>query len=268
MTETPESKPAPSLPSRLLSGGRAGVLALAVSIVALIVAVAPYATGTDFGSRVKAYLIQNPEVLQEVSIALDQKAQQQQIVENRQKTVEITARAAANPGLLGVDGRDAAFGPADAKVTVIEFFDFRCPGCKATAPEVLRLMQAHPDVRFVFKEWPILDGPTNGASHYAARAAQAAHRQGKYLPVFRDLMDAPSLSEASIDAILAANGVSMPQAEATMASSELARHMADMQTSAMALGLVGTPTFFVNGEALASIEPAVLDRAIRKAKAG
>lgn len=264
----PDPKPAPSLFGRLLSGGRAGVAALAVSIVALIIAAAPYATGTDFGSRVKTYLIQNPEVLQEVSLALEQKAQQQQIVDNRQKTAEITARAAANPDLLTVDSRDAAFGPADAGVTVIEFFDFRCPGCKATAPEVLRMMQAHPDVRFVFKEWPILDGPTNGVSHYAARAAQAAHRQGRYLPVFQDLMAEPALSEAAIDRILEANGVSLSEAEAAMSSAELAGHMADMQTSAMALGLVGTPTFFVNGKAMESIEPAALERAIRDAKAG
>ena len=267
MTETPDPKSSPSLLRRLLSGDLAGVAALAVSVVALIISVAPYASGTDFGSRVRAYLIQNPEVLQDVSNALDLKAQQQQIVENRAKTAEITATAAANPGLLAVDSRDAAFGPADAKVTVIEFFDFRCPGCKATAPEVLRMMQAHPDVRFVFKEWPILDGPTNGVSHYAARAAQAAHRQGKYLPVFRDLMAAPALSEAAVDSILAANGVSMSQAEAAMSSPEIARHMADMQTSAMAMGLVGTPTFFVNGKAMETIQPAALDRTIREAKA-
>ena len=268
MTETPDPKPARALPARLLSGDRAGVAALAVSVVALIAALAPYATGTDFGSRVRTYLIQHPEVLQEVSNALDRKAQQQQLADNRRITAEITARAAANPGLLAVDSRDAAFGPADAKVTVIEFFDFRCPGCKATAPEVLRLMQAHPDVRFVFKDWPILDGPANGVSHYAARAAQAAHRQGKYLPVFRDIMADPAPSEASIDAILAANGVSMTEAEAAMSSPELARHMADMQTSATALGLIGTPTFFVNGKASESIQPEALDRAIREAKAG
>ncbi|MCS6625086.1 thioredoxin domain-containing protein [Roseibacterium beibuensis] len=267
MTETPEPKTAPSPLRRFLSGGWAGVAALAVSVVALILALAPYASGTDFGSRVRSYLVQNPEVLQEAIAALEQKAQQQQIVDNRAKTAEITARVQANPDLLSVDSRDAAFGPADAKVTVIEFFDFRCPGCKATAPEVLRLMQAHPDVRFVFKEWPILDGPTNGVSHYAARAAQAAHRQGKYLPVFQDLMAEPALSEAAIDAVLEANGVSLTEAEAAMASPELARHMADMQTSAMAMGLVGTPTFFVNGQAMETIEPAALERAIREAKA-
>ena len=53
-----------------------------------------------------------------------------------------------------------------------------------------------------------------------------------------------------------------------MSSPEIARHMADMQTSATALGLVGTPTFFVNGKASESIQPAALDRAIREAKAG
>jgi protein-disulfide isomerase len=268
MTETPEPRTRPSLFNRLLGEGRAGVAALAVSVAALIISVAPYATGTDFGSRVKAYLVENPQVLQEVSNALDLKAQQQQIVENRQKTAEISARAAANPGLLAVDRRDAAFGPADAKVTVIEFFDFRCPGCKATAPEVLRMIQAHPDVRFVFKDWPILDGPSNGVSHHAARAAQAAHRQGKYLPVFRALMAEPALSDAAIDAILAANGVSMAEAETAMSGPEIARHMADMQTAANALGLIGTPTFFVNGKASESIQPAALDRAIREAKAG
>ncbi len=268
MTETPEPKPASSLPGRLLSGNRAGLAALAVSVVALVLALAPYASGGPFGSRVRAYLVENPEVLQDVSNALELKAQQEQLVLNRQKTVEINARAAANPGLLAVDQRDAAFGPADARVTVIEFFDFRCPGCKLTAPEVLRLMQAHPDVRFVFKEWPILDGPTNGVSHYAARAAQAAHRQGKYLPVFRAMMAEQALSPASIDAILIDNGVSMSEAEAAMSGAEIARHMADMQTSAMALGLVGTPTFFVNGKASETIEPAALERAIREAKAG
>ncbi len=265
---TEPSDRAPSLLDRLLSGQRAGVAALVVAVAALVVALAPYATGTDFGSRVRAYLVQNPEVLREVSIALDQKAQQQQIVENRQKAAEVTARVAANPALIAVDAGDPAFGPADARVTVIEYFDFRCPGCKATAPEVLRLMQAHPDVRFVFKDWPILDGPSNGVSHYAARAALAAHQQGRYLAVFQDLMAEPALSPAVIDGILAANGVSLPAAEAAMGSPAVARLLAGTQTSAMAMQLIGTPTFFVNGKALESIEPAVLDREIREAKAG
>lgn len=261
MTDTPDAAPDAPRARRFLSEGRLGLAALAVSVVALLVAVGPYLTGRDFDGRVRAYLLRNPEVLQEVSAAL-QGRQDAAIVE------AIQARAEANPALLQADARDPAFGPADAEVTVVEFFDFRCPGCKATAPEVLRLMQAHPDVRFVFKDWPILDRPGEDISHYAARAALAAHQQGKYLPVFQALMATPALDQAAIDAVLAANDVTMDQARADMSGPEIARHLADIHTAGSALQLVGTPTFFVNGQPQASIQPADLDRAIREAKAG
>ncbi len=256
MTETPQTRR-----GGFLTGPRAGMASLAVSVIALVLAAAPYATGRDFDGRVRSYLLANPEILQEVSVALQAK-------EERALTETINQRAAAAPSLLADDPRDPSFGPADARVTVVEFFDFRCPGCKLTAPEVLRLMQAHPDVRFVFKDWPILDRGTEDTSHYAARAAQAAHRQGKYLPVFRALMAEPALTKAAVDRILAANGVAMPEARTAMAGPEIARHLADIQMSAAGLGLRGTPTFFINGRASASIQPSDIDRAIRAAKAG
>lgn len=268
MTDAPDPTPQTSRLGRFLAGPRAGLAALAVSVIALALAAAPYATGRDFDGRVRSYLLSNPEILQEVSSRLELTAQQAQIAESRAHAQQMTARIAANPALLRIDARDPAFGPADARVTVVEFFDFRCPGCKATAPEVLRLMQTHPDVRFVFKDWPILDRGSDNTSHYAARAAQAAHRQGKYLPVFRALMAEPALTPTAVDRILAANGVAMPAARAAIASPEIARQLADIQLSALNLGLQGTPTFFINGRASASIQPADIDRAIRAAKAG
>lgn len=271
MTETPEPSPdAGSIPARAswFSEGRVGLAGLVVGLIALVIAVAPYATGGSFDDRVRTYLLANPEVLQDVSDALNAKAQEARVAADRGLADQITARAAANPALLAVDPRDPAFGPADAKVTVVEFFDFRCPGCKQTAPEVLRLMQAHPDVRFVFKDWPILDRGSDGVSHMSARAAQAAHRQGKYLPVFRDLMAEPDLTPDAIARILNENDVSLPEAEAAMASGEIASHLADIQTTATTLGLQGTPTFLINGKASATIQPADIDAAIRAAKAG
>lgn len=267
MTDTPDQTPAKPRFGGFLAGPRANMAALAMSVAALGLAAAPYATGGDFDGRVRSYLLNNPEILQEVSLKLEEKAQQSQLVQAREHAREMTARIAANPALLTVDAGDPAFGPADAKVTVIEFFDFRCPGCKSTAPEVLRLMQTHPDVRFVFKDWPILDRGTDDTSHYAARAAQAAHRQGKYLPVFQALMAEPALTRTAVDRILAANGVVMPTARTAMAGPEIARRLADIQMSAANLGLQGTPTFFINGQASASIQPADIDRAIRAAKA-
>ncbi len=151
-------------------------------------------------------------------------------------------------------------------MTVIEFFDFRCPGCKAVAHDYRALMAAHPEVRFVFKDWPILDRGDDITSQYAARAALAAHQQGKYLEVYDALMNERALTLQSIDAILAAHGVDMTRAKATLASPETTRHIADIHTIAAALRLQGTPTFFVNGKAAASIDPAEIGKMIEAAK--
>lgn len=261
MTDAPDTTPEPARAAGFFDRPRSSMAAMAVAVVALGLAAAPYAAGGDFDARVRDYLLRHPEVLQEVSAALQAK-------EDNARTEAVNQRATSNPSLLAVSADDPAFGPADARVTVIEFFDFRCPGCKATAPDVLRLMQAHPDVRFVFKDWPILDRGNDDVSHYAARAAQAAHREGKYLVVFSALMAEPALTKAAVDRILASNGIAGPVAQAAMSSPQTARHLANVQTSASGLGLLGTPTFFVNGRATASIQPADIDRAIRSAKAG
>lgn len=254
---TPEHKPEPR-PSPLTPGRMAGA-ALALSVVALGAAVLPYATGGDFGGKVRAYLLANPQVLDEV-LAARQAAQDGAVVDT------INQAAAANPDLLAIDPRDPTFGPTDAKVTVIQFFDFRCPGCKAVAPEFRALMTAHPEVRFVFKDWPILDRPDDDGSTYAARAALAAHQQGQYLAVYEGLMAEPALDRAAVDRILSENGVALAAAQAAITSDDVTRHIADIHTTAAALQLHGTPTFFVNGQAQPSIDPRALNAAIEAAK--
>lgn len=234
--------------------------ALAVSIVALGVSALPYA-GIGIGPQVRSYLIANPTVLDEVVNA-------RQMQEEQATVSEINAKVAENPALLAVDASDPSFGPADAKVTVIEFFDFRCGGCKAVAESYRKVMAENPDVRFVFKDWPILDRGDSVASQYAARAAVAAHQQGKYLEVYDALMAEPALDEAKVDAILAKSGVDMTKARAALISDEMTRHIANVHTSAASIGLRGTPTFFVNGKASPNIDPAAVNQMIQQAKAG
>jgi protein-disulfide isomerase len=245
--------PAPKTP--WLTGARAGYLALGLSVVALGLAAAPWFTG----GNVRSYLLSHPEVLQEASQALQDK-------EAQARVDVINDLAQANAGLLKPDPRDPAFGPADAKVTVVEFFDFRCPGCKAVAHDYRALMAAHPEVRFVFKDWPILDRGEDVTSQYAARAALAAHQQGKYLAVYDALMTEPALTPETIDRILAENGVDVARAKAAISAIDTTRHIADIHTTAAALQLQGTPTFFVNGRASPSIDPAEIGRLIEAAK--
>ena len=249
--ETKTAKPA------WLSGARAGYLALGLSVIALGFSVAPYFSAG--GSDVRSYLLEHPEVLQETQLALQAKEAEASVEETNQA-------AAANAGLLAPDARDPAFGPANAKVTVVEFFDFRCPGCKAVAHDYRALMAAHPEVRFVFKDWPILDRGDDITSQYAARAALAAHQQGKYLEVYDALMTERALSIEAIDAILAAHGVDMARAKAAIAAPDTTRHIADIHTTAAALRLRGTPTFFINGKASPGIDPAEIAKLIEAAK--
>lgn len=249
----------PALVSRL---AQPGVIALGVSLVALAVAGAPYVTdGGPFGARVRAYLLENPQILDEV-------VQARQLREQSMITDQINQAASANADLLAHDPRDPAVGPADAAVTVIEFFDYRCPGCKAVSADVLRIVRANPDVRFVFKEWPILDRGEDTTSNYAARAALAAHAQGRYLPVHQALMAAPALTPEEVDRVLEANGVDLSRARAILAADDTSRHLADIQIAAETLRLQGTPTFLVNGRATDSIRPQDLAAAIAEAKRG
>ncbi|MGV3577811.1 DsbA family protein [Brevundimonas sp.] len=255
-----EQKPTPRDPLAWFGSGRGGAAALGVSIIALGLAVAPYVTGGDFGSKVRAYLIANPQVL-------DEAVQARQAAEENSRVETINAAVAANAALMAPDPRDPAVGPADAKVTVVQFFDYRCPGCKAVAADYLTLIQANPDVRFVFKEWPILDRGETTTSNYAARAAIAAHRQGKYLAVHQALMAQPDLTPEAVDAILAANGVDMAQAAAVIRDTGTDRLLADIHTVGATLGLVGTPTFLINGRTTATINPQEVAAAIATAKA-
>lgn len=235
--------------------------ALAVSVIALGMTATLGAGGSEaaFGKRVRAYLIENPQVLDEVVQAREEQA-------DTVRVGSINEAIKANPDLLKADPRDPAFGPADAKVTVIEFFDFRCPGCKAVAPEYRALIKAHPEVRFVFKDWPILDRGDDHTSQYAARAALAAHQQGKYLAVYDGLMGERSFDQAGVDRILTEAGVDLAKAKLAMVTPEMTRHVTDIHTVAATLGLQGTPSFIVNGQAASSIDPAEIDKMIKAAK--
>ena len=263
--ETPvpatDEKPTARDPLAWFGSGRGGLAALGVSIIALGLAAAPYLTGGDFGSKVRAYLIANPQVL-------DEAVQARQTAEESSRVDTINAAVAANAALMAPDPRDPAVGPAAAKVTVVQFFDYRCPGCKAVAAEYAALIQANPDVRFVFKEWPILDRGQTTTSNLAARAALAANAQGKYMPVHQALMAETDLTPESVERILVANGVDIAQANRTMGDTGTDRQLADIHTTGATLGLVGTPTFLINGKTTSSINPQEVAAAIAAAKAG
>lgn len=100
------------------------------------------------GEVAKEYLLTHPEVLVEVS----QKLQAQQQEKQQQA---MTAAVLNHQDALLNDKVTPSFGPGDAKVAFIEFFDYQCSVCARQAPVIESLMKANPQVRYVFKEWPI-----------------------------------------------------------------------------------------------------------------
>lgn len=257
MTDTPESGAAraPGAAARLLNSRWT---APALAVAALAAAVVPNLPGV-FEARVRGYLLAQPQILEEIDQARALQAQDQRIA-------ALNAAAAANPGVFEPGPHEPVFGPADARITVIEYFDYRCPYCKMIAPAYLEVVRNHPDVRFIFREWPILDRPGEIASQYAARAALLAHQQGRYLEVHQALMAEPSLTPETVDRILAEHGVTLDADRAALESPEVARTLADVSIGARTIGLDATPTLFVNGRALSSNDPAGLAQAIAAAR--
>ncbi len=258
MTDSPTPSPA-AVPHRAKPGSDRTLTIGALVLAAGAMTLAGWGQLT-FGDRVRSYLLANPAVLDEV-------IQAREATRYSDLFATINAAAEANPQLLAHDPRDPALGPEAARVVVHQFFDYRCPYCKLVAEPWLALAEAHPDVRFVFKEWPILDGPQEGPSHLAARAALAAQAQGRYVPVHQALMAADSLDTATIQRILTQNGVDLSAAGQTMETAGLRGHIQAVESQAAALGLQGTPTFFVAGRVVESNDPAELNRLIEAAKA-
>lgn len=266
MSETPPDRPAePSFIERLTTGLTAGRLALGLAVVALGLSLWPYiqpaGTRSGFDAQVRASLLDNPEVIREAV----ERLQTREAAEVREAaSVAIRQNLAA----LHDDPRDPAIGPEDAAITVVQFFDYRCPGCKAVSPEFRRIIDENPDVRFVFKEWPILDRDGPPVSEYAARAALAADAQGRYLAVHQALMAAAGLDQAAVDRILVANGINLDMARATIGASETDEHIVAVARLAQLIGAQGTPTFIVNGEMTQDINPDTVRAAIRRARGG
>ena len=117
--------------------------------------------------------------IEEALIALTEKRQAEEDQRTRDAIAENTDRLLNSPG-------DYSIGPADAKVTVVEFFDYRCGFCKRSASWATGLPEKYDgDVRVIFKELPIL----STESEKAALAAIAAGKQGKYIEMHMGLME-------------------------------------------------------------------------------
>lgn len=139
----------------------------AITLITGAAQAAPAATFTPeqearIGQIAADYMLAHPEILVQISQKLQ--AQQQ---ERQQKMLALNVMQ--NQDALLKDADTPAYGPEKARVAVIEFFDYQCIWCSRLAPELEKIMKANPDVRFVFKEWPIFAGKWEASEQAAQR---------------------------------------------------------------------------------------------------
>jgi protein-disulfide isomerase len=157
---------------------------------------------------------------------------------------------------------DPARGPAKAPVTIVEFSDFQCPYCDRAERTIDQVLEKYGDrVRLVFRDFPLSIHPD---AENAAVAANCALAQGKYWPMNRAMFaNSSKLSLSDLAATAVSVGLDVSRFRACMESDEARAEVRKDVADGQALGLSGTPTFFVNGVMIVGAREAdVFTRAI------
>lgn len=202
------------------------------------------------GGQVRAYLLKNPEVLQEVMERLRTKQMAAQIEPHRQQ--------------IETPYAGAWIGAKDGDVTLVQFFDYACGYCRASLPDVQRLVRDDKRVKVVFRELPIL----SRESEVAARASLGAAEQGRFA-AFHDAMYAAGRpSPETIAGAVRQVGLDQAKLQAAMntprAEQELGRNIELART----LGFTGTPSWVVGDQVLSgAVGYEALKRAVEQARA-
>ena len=217
---------------------RALALAAAVSSVPASAQDITPAQRAQIETIIRNYLVEHPEVLLESMRALEAR-QQAAEEENAKKAVATLTRE-----LFDDPGSPVAGNPK-GDVTIVEFFDFRCPVCKKVHPMMTDLVKSDGNIRRVYKQWPIL-GPE---SEYAARAALAARYQDKYLAFHHALIGADTkLTNDEVLRIAGKVGLDRERLVKDMARPEIEQDIQKSFALADALKINGTPSYVIGGQ--------------------
>ena len=181
------------------------------------------------------YLMDHPDFMVEVLRAAEAHFKAQKAANGKQTI------ASKRDELLH-DAGTAVGGNPDGDVTIVEFFDYRCPYCKQVEPALEAMAKDDPKLRIVYKEYPVLGAD----SMFATKMALAARMQGKYA-AFHDAMMATKgqIGEQVILDVAKAAGVDVARAKADMESSGVQEIIKRNYALAESLDIQGTPAFII-----------------------
>jgi protein-disulfide isomerase len=212
---------------------------------------------TEIETIVRDYLLEHPEVIREAIQALQAKEEQSKAKAQTQAVLE-------NKEALFNDPETPVAGNSMGDVTVVEFFDYHCPYCKAVASPLHQLLQEDKGVRLVLKEFPILGED----SMLASKAALAARAQGKYWEFHQALMaHRGKFTMDVIKALATKVGADPAKLEADMAQPQISPQISGTHSLAQTLDISATPTFIIGDQVIEGAVPLEqLKELIKKAR--
>ena len=201
-----------------------------------------------FRAEVRAYLLENPEVLMEAIGVLEDR----ESANARSNDVDMIAN---NADILFNSETSFVGGNPDGDFTVVEFLDYRCGYCKRAHPEVAALIAGDANIRYVIKELPILGAESVLASRYAL-AVQIIAGDDAYYDVHNTLMEFEgNFTDASLARLSSAFGLDHDAVSEKMNSADVTAVLAENQALASNLAITGTPSFVFEDQMLRGYVP-------------
>lgn len=220
-------------------------LFLSAAMTALCLLAAPVqaemtqAERDTFRAEVKAYLLENPEIIVEAMDVLQSRDQMMAAAKDLQMLKD-------QGPLIYNDAASWAGGNLQGDITIVEFVDYRCGYCRRAHDEVAELVTSDGNIRFVIKEFPILGEASMLSSRFAISVLQL-HGADAYksvhdvLIVLRGEPDEATLSRVATDL-----GLDAAPILARMGTDEVTAVIKTNQTLADVMEITGTPTFVIN----------------------
>lgn len=195
----------------------------------------------DFGAQVRAYLLENPEVIFEAVAVFEQRNAMAQ-AEMGRAVIEANAEAIFN------DGHSWVGGNLEGDITLVKFSDYRCGFCKRAADQVLAVLEADPGIRFVVKEFPILGPESELASRFSISVLRLGGDDAYKSVHYSLLRHDGALTPEFLDGLATELGLDFDAIAAEMESPDVTAILAENRALAQRLQISGTPTFVMADE--------------------
>ncbi len=202
----------------------------------------------SFRAEIRAYLIENPEVIMEAVAVLEQRDQAAQ-AQTDNDLVQANADALFN------DGHSWVGGNPNGDITLVEFMDYRCGYCRRAFEEVEQLIEQDGNIRLVLKEFPILGEESELSARFATSAQQLAGDDA-YKATHDTLMAFTGpINDTSLSRVADTLGLDGAALLAHMSSDQVTEVITQNRQLGQRLQISGTPSFVMNDQMLRGYLP-------------